>query len=302
MSNYYLPQKSAKEVNYTITTPGLYTWTAPNAKNTGASYEITLQMWGAGSGGMTGNNYTNNAGGGGGAGGAYVYSKVTVIPGTVYTFRCGALGAGGAVLNGNMGEPRVNAGVAGESSYILDGGGAIITAGGGSSQGFGQASGWSGTSTELKTVATGGTLTTGQAGKVSASLFLTGGNGGFGRVTTSAGNGGSVSNAYGQPGGTGGSFGGTWNPANSGNNGGGGGASSQGNGGTGGYNAFNYGGAAGGGGGAGFTAPTAGDPTISGGSSGGFLYYGAKGGNGGAGRFTFLFITEAGGSAGVAPA
>jgi hypothetical protein len=299
MANLYLPQKAAQEINHTLTTPGTYSWTAPNALNNGSSYQITLQMWGAGSGGASGNQISTFGGGGGGAGGAYLFSKVTVVPGTVYTFVVGTGGSGGAGSSG-INEPNLNAGGAGGSTSMSDSG-LIISAGGGSSQVITIPSGWYSTSRIQSGTAVGGAMTVSQPTKVSGQLSLSGGNGGFGGANAQ-----SVSNAFGQPGGISGGVGTNFYSAGTGGSavGSGGGASSQKNGANGGgiVAGGDYGGSAGGGGGGGYTAAGIGANNIAAGSSSGAYRYGHAGGTGGNGRLTFLFITSNGGSAGVAPA
>ena len=97
MAGLFLPQKQDYEVIYSLDAPGTFTWTAPDAENAGGGdqYEITLQMWGAGSGGAAGSGHVYYPTGyGGGSAGAYTYAIVKVLAGTVYTFTVGTGGAG----------------------------------------------------------------------------------------------------------------------------------------------------------------------------------------------------------------
>jgi hypothetical protein len=284
-TNLYLPQKVGGEITYTITTPSTKTWTAPNALNSGASYQITIQFWSGGAGGGRGN--FRYYGGQGGGGGCYVYSKVTVIPGTVYTFYTGAGGAGvatGGGLNVDSGAVGGN----GSSSYIADGSGAIVG-------GYGGNCGTRATLSTRSIGGVGGVYFNSQPAKTTGNLSITGGAGGNGSNANDATAGGSAANSYGQPGGSGGASGtNTYNGS-----GGGSGASSQNSGATGGTNIGPSPGDAstgGGAGGAGYLVGTGGT------NSSGANWNAGGSGAGGNGRITFLFVTANGGSSGSAPA
>jgi hypothetical protein len=239
-ANLYLPAKAAYQTSYTIATPGSYTWVAPNALNSGASYTISLSLWGGGGGGYVTNSTSSHGGGGGG--GAWLNTLCTVVPGVAYTLVCG--------------------GTAG-NSYIQDSGGQIITAGGGGNGGVGA----------VRNAGAGGTISTNQPSKVSGTLSINGGAGGVGRDGSSPASAGtSVSSQYGQPGGIGGAVPGAIIEMGRG----GGGASANASGGTALYPTIApYGG----GGGAGYYAGQAGGPcgagriqfsfTVSGGGSAG---------------------------------
>jgi surface protein len=85
--------------NYTSNT----SWTAPYSL--WATYNITVEVWGAGGGG--GNSGSTLAWGTGGGAGAYSYQNVTVTGGTTYNIvvgKGGVGGAGGGDVTGDNGE------------------------------------------------------------------------------------------------------------------------------------------------------------------------------------------------------
>ncbi len=179
-ANFFLPKKDNAEKTYSLPTAGTFTWTAPNANNDGTPYDITIQMWGAGAGGQRGWSGSSNIfspAGGGGGGGGWVSCKVRMIVGTVYTFRVGAGGAG-AVSSATTQSPLV--GTAGQSSYISDGGGIIVSANGGLvgtvMTGYGQ----------FNAGGAGASYTASQPAKINASggstYFMTGATGGNSRT------------------------------------------------------------------------------------------------------------------------
>jgi len=240
-ANLYLPPKAAYQTSYTIATPGSYTWVAPNALNTGASYAINLSMWGGGgAGGNSGSANGQPAFGGGGGGGAWCNTQCTVVPGVSYTLVVGA-SAGASYIQDSLGQIiKANQG----------GSGTVITGG------------------------AGGTVTTNQPSKVTGTNSINGGAGGNGSwwtgsaiVVATAGV--SVGAAYGQPGGL----------AGTGTNGssGPGGASSNANG----ANTIYSAGGAGGGGGAGYSNGTSNSVTTGGAGGVGRIQFSFTVANGG---------------------
>jgi len=101
-----------------FTTPGTYSWTAPE----GVTAVSVVAIGGGGAGGAA---YW--AGGGGGGGGVGWKSRITVVPGSSYTVEVGAGGIGVTANAGGIGTP-------GGDSYFIDNT-VVLGGGGGAGQG-----------------------------------------------------------------------------------------------------------------------------------------------------------------------
>ena len=199
------------------TAPGLYSWTCPLGVT-----QVSVVCIGAGGGGSNvGNNVTSFTGRAGGGGALAFVNNVSVTPGTVYTVRVGAGGAGAIApvpaLTNHPGQD-------GGNSFFSDSVTKFCEAGGG--QG-GDCSSFS------------GNLVKGQGGQVITGTGGDGGDGGQGSTNGTVGGGGA--GGYNGAGG-GGGWSGTGNPAAAGSGGGGqGGAGSYGAGGGGGVGLYGLG-------------------------------------------------------------
>ena len=101
-----------------FTTPGTYSWTAPE----GVTKVSVVAIGGGGAGGAQ-----YYAGGGGGGGGVGWKSRITVVPGSSYTVQVGAGGIGVTANAGGIGTP-------GGDSYFIDNT-VVLGGGGGAGQG-----------------------------------------------------------------------------------------------------------------------------------------------------------------------
>ena len=240
------------------TAPGLYSWTCPLGVT-----QVSVVCIGAGGGGSNvGNNVTSFTGRAGGGGALAFANNVSVTPGTVYTVRVGAGGAGAiAPVPASTNHP----GQDGGNSFFSDSVTTFCEAGGG--QG-GDCSSFS------------GNLVKGQGGQVITGTGGAGGNGGQGSTNGTTGGGGA--GGYNGSGG-GNNWSGTGNPAATGSGGGGqGGAGGIGGAGGGGVGLYGLGSdGAGGSGGSGYSTPAIGGGAGSGGVAGGDSTQ-ASGGVGGA--------------------
>lgn len=210
--NFFLPAKPDYSVQYTLDTVGTFSWTAPNALGTGATYTVTANLVGGGASGANGRDSSGSAGTGGGGGGD-LNGTFTATVGRVYNIRVGAGGASPGSGSGTSGN-------AGQSSYIYDTNTTLyqLTAGGGSGgvvhNGSPVSGGVGGTCSNAGT----GVITnsvTGQQGGGVADYRVPGGKGGDsyipGPLVLGAGGkgGGSPSNGGGGGGGGGGFVGGS---------------------------------------------------------------------------------------------
>lgn len=89
--NFYLPAKASKEVQYSLSTPKTWAWTAPAAVGGTTSYKIEVRMYSGGAGGQPGTKF--GYGGFSGSSGGFSTAKITVIPGTTYYFTVPSGGA-----------------------------------------------------------------------------------------------------------------------------------------------------------------------------------------------------------------
>ena len=202
-----------------FTTPGTYSWTAPE----GVTSVSVVAVGGGGSGG-----YTGTGGGGGGLGWK---NNIPVVPGQSYTV---VVGAGGAARSGGVGN-----GNAGGNSYFIStstvrgGGGGAGQYGAGSAPDYQIAGGVGGTYTGDGggNGGSGGTM----FGTAWGAPYLPSGAGGAGGYSGNGGNGGAGTDFYASTTGNAGEAGATDSGA------GGGGASSKN------YSGYTTGGAGGGG-------------------------------------------------------
>lgn len=178
------------------TSPGTYTWTAPNV------YSVSVVAVGGGGGGVCTNN-----GGGGGGGGGLGWKIVPVVPGTSYTVVVGSGGSSTSVEGGQAGNGQTSyfssiatvAGYGGSGALGLSGGAGGTYAGDGGGAG---GSGGAATTSEAGGGGGGGGYSggggSGGSGGVSGNGGATAGSGGGG-----GGGGKSVSTPYGAGGGVG---------------------------------------------------------------------------------------------------
>ena len=241
------------------TAPGLYSWTCPLGVT-----QISVLCIGAGGGGSNvGNNVTTYTGRSGGGGALAFANNVSVTPGTVYTIR---VGAGGAGAIAPVPAYQNYSGQDGGNSFFSDSVTTFCEAGGGEG---GDSASFS------------GNLTGGGGGQVITGTGGAGGDGGQGSSGNGTTGGGGAGGYNGAGGGL--NWGGTGNPAATGSGGGGqGGAGGIGGAGGGGVGLYGLGSdGAGGSGGSGTAVPAVGGGAGSGGVAGGDST-GAGGGIGGA--------------------
>ena len=249
------------------TAPGLYSWTCPLGVT-----QISVLCIGAGGGGSNvGNNVTTYTGRSGGGGALAFANNVSVTPGTVYTIR---VGAGGAGAIAPVPAYQNYSGQDGGNSFFSDSVTTFCEAGGGEG---GDSASFS------------GNLTGGGGGQVITGTGGAGGDGGQGSSGNGTTGGGGAGGYNGAGGGT--NWSGTGNPAATGSGGGGqGGAGGIGGAGGGGVGLYGLGSdGAGGSGGSGTSVPAVGGGAGSGGVAGGDSVSsaggvgGAYGGGGGMG-------------------
>ena len=100
------------------TTPGTYSWTAPQGIT-----NISVLCVGGGGGGASAGGIGGPSGGGGAGGGLAYKNNITVVPGTTYTLSVGAGGPGATIVNQSGGNGAGSIFVINEVSRVIATGG-----------------------------------------------------------------------------------------------------------------------------------------------------------------------------------